>query len=201
MNHPLEITAADIRDARIMYADLPYHNFLHAIGVMMEVWELAREAALDVDIAIVNQAALWHDVIYVPGAKDNEERSAQFAYVATVDRDRSGAAEVARLIRLTKNHLPGPLDLAGALICDADLAGFAKPFTEFSINNERIAEEFDRAGLGAAFDKGRAEFLRTMKGRADAECLFNFPVRLEERNATASDNIAKALLNLEVHGD
>lgn len=197
MNTKLEITASDIRTARAAYPKGAYHNFGHALDVLAEVWALASEAAVAVDLALVNQAALWHDVVYVSGAFDNEELSARFAYRVLHERDPEGAADVADLIRLTKRHA-GWHNVEGALLCDADLAGFTKPFDEFEADNERVRREFEDAGFGPQFAAGRARFLQGLEARALAGTLLVFPVRLAERNARAADNIGRALREMEM---
>lgn len=195
----LDIVISDIMKARSCYAALPYHNFNHALDVMDEAWRLGCESASELDWGALNQASLWHDVVYVPAAHDNEELSARFAYARLAGRDVYGASEVSRLIRLTKDHRPEAHDVEGQLLCDADLAGFAKSWDVFSENNERIEQEFVEAGFAAQYRAGRIEFLRSMEERARSGTLFNFPIRCQERNEAACKNIGKALLNLEIH--
>src|SRR5688500_16502778 len=72
----------------------------------------------------VYTAILFHDAVYVPGAKDNESRSAAWARHAIANyRLAANPDRVAELINLTAQH--GKLEHAhgdAALFLDADLS-------------------------------------------------------------------------------
>jgi predicted metal-dependent HD superfamily phosphohydrolase len=73
---------------------------------------------------VLRWAILWHDAVYEPGHRDNEQKSAA---LAEFDLTRCGvprqeAAEVARLIRLTEHHRRDPGDRLGRLLVSIDLA-------------------------------------------------------------------------------
>ena len=74
--------------------------------------------------AEVYAAILFHDAIYIPGAKDNEARSAEWARRAIAAAQLTASAErVAELIELTAQH--GKLESAtgdSALFLDSDMA-------------------------------------------------------------------------------
>ncbi|MBI5871586.1 HD domain-containing protein [archaeon] len=58
----------------------PYHNYRHTLDVYFQVSALASlEGLSPYSKFILQTAALLHDIIYVPGRKDNEEKSAEFA--------------------------------------------------------------------------------------------------------------------------
>jgi len=90
------------------------------------------------------EIALWfHDAVYVPGATDNEARSAEWAARALVGAgaDERQAREVARLIHLTDHARPAE-DAVGALVCDVDLSVLGRPAAEFAEYERRIRAEY-----------------------------------------------------------
>ena len=73
---------------------------------------------------LLRWAILWHDSIYEPTRADNEELSAERAFRELADCGvaEETAAEVARLIRLTKGHRVEPGDRLGAILVSIDLS-------------------------------------------------------------------------------
>jgi predicted metal-dependent HD superfamily phosphohydrolase len=116
----------DVRDALLTaYADPSrgYHDSLHVAEVLARLDELTA-AGVSFDPAVTALAAWFHDAVY-DGERDAEERSAVWAEEALAGT--AYAAEVARLVRLTETHDPGPDDPGGQALCDADLAILASP--------------------------------------------------------------------------
>ena len=117
------LVEAELR-ARAAYSEPHrcYHDERHLKECLAEFdWILVLNER---DRRILKWAILWHDAVYEPGRSDNEERSAELALreleacgVAT-----DGAAEVARLIRLTERHRVDPANRLGALMVSIDLA-------------------------------------------------------------------------------
>ena len=100
-----------------------YHTQTHLGEVLDWVEEFAEPGH---DLFLVRLAAWFHDAVYAipPGQVSNEEASARLAHRALgrVGLEQEDLNEVARLVRLTATHLPGPRDPSGELLCDADLA-------------------------------------------------------------------------------
>jgi predicted metal-dependent HD superfamily phosphohydrolase len=112
------------------------------------------------------EAALWyHDVVYRPGASDNEARSAETARAALVRGGvpQDSAEEVARLVRLT-DHVAPPEDPVGELVCDVDLSILGRPAQEFEEYERRIREEY-RQLPGPLYRTGRAQVLAGLLAR------------------------------------
>ncbi|MGI9156943.1 MAG: HD domain-containing protein [Marmoricola sp.] len=138
-----------------------YHDLRHLAEVFARLDELSDELS---DALLL---AVWfHDAVYESGTSagdGNEERSAVMAEreLATVDAPPMLVDEVARLVRLTEHHRPGPDDLDGQLLCDADLAILAA-------DDDRYAEYV--AGVRAeyadvpeeAFRAGRLTILQNL---------------------------------------
>lgn len=96
-----------------------YHTLDHIASCLQE-FDDVRLSAENPDAV---ELALWlHDVIYDTRAKDNEEKSAEFAGILC--RDAKLPEEfiglVQRLIRSTKSHIPSSPD--EALLIDIDLS-------------------------------------------------------------------------------
>jgi len=97
-----------------------YHTLDHVADCLARL-DKNRELALNSDEV---ETALWlHDVVYTPGAFDNEERSA--AWGKTVLRN-AGLAELfigsVRKLILATSHAAPPEEADSALIADIDLS-------------------------------------------------------------------------------
>jgi len=127
--------------ARVLMPKLPYHNFKHAVDVYTAATTLASlEGASHEDIFLLQTAALLHDIIVVPGAKDNEEKSAEFAkqFLPRIGYLPIQAEKIGRLILATK--LPqNPTGFLEQVLCDADLDNLGRP--DFFELGEKVAEE------------------------------------------------------------
>ncbi len=86
------------------------------------------------------ELALWfHDLIYVPGACDNEARSAE-RLLEFADGRIACAAHAATLIRAT-THCTPPSDPDTAYTVDIDLAGMGRDWRAFVRDGERLRAE------------------------------------------------------------
>lgn len=99
-----------------------YHTVHHVAWVVRHVNELARQEGVgDLDTVIV--AAFFHDAVYDPSERDNEEQSARLAERVLDDLGWPAARReaVGRLVRATERHDPGN-DPDERVLVDADLA-------------------------------------------------------------------------------
>jgi predicted metal-dependent HD superfamily phosphohydrolase len=99
-----------------------YHDQRHlddCLGQLDRIEELSERQR-----RLLKWAIIWHDVIYDSRRGDNEERSAERARRELIECgvDQTDAAEVARLILLTKGHRADPVDRLGALLVSIDLS-------------------------------------------------------------------------------
>lgn len=96
-----------------------YHNLQH-VGEML--------AALPSCSNALYMAVWFHDAVYDPKLKDNEEKSAELAKKKCIGLGycEEFAANVESLIMATK-HVSEPSTGEAKLLCDADLAIFASP--------------------------------------------------------------------------
>lgn len=195
------LTASDFIIAYEAYPRLPYHCFNHALDVMAGARRLALSvpAPIDVDWDVMDAAALFHDVVYVPGAKDNEALSATFAAQALREEfTELGLQKIALIILDTKDHQPHFANIESCLVSDADMAGFAAAPEVFDATNRRIDDEFlIHGGVDPiAYATGRRGFLETTLATARAGTLFHVPVDLQARHERAIANLEREIAAL-----
>jgi predicted metal-dependent HD superfamily phosphohydrolase len=149
-----------------------YHTTKHLLNVLTMIDRLAD----DHDI-LVRLAAWFHDAVYaIPaGQVSNEEASARLALreLSRVGLEQEDLNQVARLVRLTETHVPGPRDPEGELLCDADLAILASDPSDYADYVAGVREEYAQlpeeeflAGrLAVLTELADREIFRTAKGR------------------------------------
>ena len=112
------------------------HRHYHTTKHLLQVLTMIDQLADDHDLFLVRLAAWYHDAVYAipPGQVSNEEASARLALreLSRVGLEQEDLNQVARLVRLTETHLPGPRDPEGELLCDADLAILASDPTDYA---------------------------------------------------------------------
>jgi predicted metal-dependent HD superfamily phosphohydrolase len=150
-----------------------YHTTKHLLDVLTMIDQLAD----DHDLFLVQLAAWYHDAVYaIPaGQVSNEEASARLALreLSLVGLEQEDLNQIARLVRLTETHLPGPRDPEGELLCDADLSILASDPAQYAdyvaavrAEYAQVPEEQFLAGrLAMMSELADREIFRTSKGR------------------------------------
>lgn len=150
-----------------------YHDVRHLLAVLRQVDALAG----DQDLFIVRLAAWFHDAIYdIPERElTNEEGSARLALreLSRAGLEQEDLTQVARLVRMTAEHVPGSRDPEGELLCDADLAVLAGSPEEYAAYVADVREEYadvaDDDFLSARFEVlepwVEGEIYRTGRGK------------------------------------
>jgi predicted metal-dependent HD superfamily phosphohydrolase len=148
-----------------------YHDLQHLSEVLARIDELG-----EADNTEIVLAGWFHDAVY-DGARDDEERSANWVETELADAGVDGEvdiAEVARLVRLTAAHDPAVGDHAGEVLCDADLAILAagpERYREYTAGVRRdydfVPEDEFRAGRLAVLEEllSRESLFRTAYAR------------------------------------
>ena len=134
------------------------------------------QLADDHDVFLVQLAAWFHDAVYaIPaGQISNEEASARLALreLSRVGLEQEDLNQIARLVRLTETHVPGPRDPEGELLCDADLAILAAPiqrttptmWPRYARSTPQVPEEEFLAGrLAVLTELADREIFRTAR--------------------------------------
>lgn len=117
-----------------------YHNTEHIRDCLSQL-DLSRELARKPDEV---EAALWfHDVVYVPGAADNEDRSAHLAETALAASAAplETRGRVAELVLATR-HLTVARDPDTQLTCDIDLSILGREPAVFDRFERAIRQEY-----------------------------------------------------------
>ena len=118
-----------------------YHTLEH-VGEVLRVAARLSEPATD--LTALSLAIWFHDAVYDPRARDNEEQSAQFASnslrtfgigVATLDR-------IAAMIRATAHTSASDVDGDTAILLDADLAILSAEERRYARYADDIAREY-----------------------------------------------------------
>lgn len=137
-----------------------YHSRTHLLAVL-EALDLLTEPALPA--RSVTLAAWFHDAVYEGIAGQDEEQSARLAEdrLAIAGLPESVVDEVARLVRLTSTHSPGPGDHAGALLCDADLSILGTEPAAYTRYLTAVREDYAHVS-DAEFAAGRAAVVRQL---------------------------------------
>ena len=178
-----------------VYADLArryaeparhYHTLQHVRRCLRDLnW--ARCAIADVDVV---ELALWcHDVIFTPGAADNEQRSAAW-FRQWAQADIAGMERVSELI-LDTSHTQPPSDAAGRFTVDIDLAVLGYPLAWFRRDavhlraerpdlDEVTYDSRERGFLGALMARPRIYLTEPFYARYEALARANLAWRLAQ---------------------
>jgi predicted metal-dependent HD superfamily phosphohydrolase len=167
------------------------HRHYHGLDHLQDCLDRLDEAPATPRECDLAEAALWyHDLVYQPGATDNEARSAELARAALVEGGAPPVTveEVARLVRLTDHAAPAE-DPVAALVCDVDLSILGRPAEEFAAYERRIREEY-RQVPEPLYRAGRSKVLARFLARDPLFQTAHFRSRYE---ASARRNLRRSL--------
>ena len=144
---------------------------------------------------LLKWAILWHDAIYEPGQRDNEEQS---ALLAELELSRCGiaredVAEVARLIRATEFHRADPGDELGRLIVSIDLAILGSDADRYAEYIAGVRREYAHVP-DDLWRSGRTEVLKRLLGCDPLYPHPDFRARLEAQARANMEAELKALV-------
>ncbi len=171
-----------------------YHGVSHLVHVLGQWAEVEREGGWT-HPREVYLALLFHDVVYVPGASDNEEASARVALEACARWLPDAGLEVecvAHLVRLTARHghlSPADVSAEEALFLDCDMAVLGAGPAADDTYERGVAQEY--AALPAElYAAGRRRFLEGLLAREQLFLSARFRGRYED---AARENLRRAL--------
>jgi predicted metal-dependent HD superfamily phosphohydrolase len=166
----------------------------HGVGHLSALFYLmALHASHIAPGASARLAIWWHDAIYDPQARDNEERSAELAceHLAQLGAPAALIQTTANLILMTKNHWAGPSAGDGDYFLDADIAVLGAPAKVYDRYAADVRQEYAWAP-DPAWRSGRSTFLhaavtRPRLFRTDAfETSYGQQARINMRRELAS---------------
>ncbi|MEX3633247.1 hypothetical protein [Paraburkholderia sp. BR14320] len=170
--------------AEAVYADLAqrygepirhYHTLRH-VRRCLRYFDVARSAIPHPDLV---ELALWcHDIIYVPGASDNEQRSADWLRRSAGDRIAM-CQRICEMVLATR-HTGAPEELDERFTCDIDLAVLGAARSRFLAEGVRVRRE--RSDLDdLAYDLQERKFLGSLLARPRIYFTDYFHARCEMR--------------------
>jgi predicted metal-dependent HD superfamily phosphohydrolase len=174
------------------YADpaRAYHTASHINDCLSEL-DRHRDLASKTDEV---EAAIWfHDAVYVPGAVDNEARSAEWATRAL--RAAGGSPGLVQRVRdlvLATRHAEIPAEPDARLLCDIDLSILGRSAPAFEAYERQIRREYAWVPE-ADYRRGRAQVLAGFLNRPSIYQTAAFVDRYESQ---ARKNLARALAQL-----
>lgn len=139
-----------------------YHNLTHILDCL-EQFEPAKSLAQE---PTAMEMAIWyHDVIYDPRARDNEQRSAELAVRVAKETGLAGSFQetIHALIMATKKH-DASLARDAVVLVDVDLSILGRAPQRFNEYEHQIRQEYDWVPA-EDFAAGRAAVLETFLAR------------------------------------
>lgn len=121
---------------------LSYHNLPHILDVANSSKRYAKLEGLGNDaVFVLESASLLHDIIYIKGRNDNEEKSVERSkeILTVLDYSQEEINEISRLILATK-FPTNPKDILEMIICDSDLDHLGR--NDFFEKSELLRIEF-----------------------------------------------------------
>ena len=198
---PFVLPAAQQAAIATAYATPPraYHSLAHVGEVLKHFVEVGAGPGWT-QPAEVAAAILYHDAIYVAGAKDNEARSAVLAREQFAQWPQEGLDldRVAALIDMTARHGAwSPSDFPGEgrdadtrLFLDCDMAILGAAPDVFDAYDRGIAAEYRGVVPGWLFAINRKRFLKGLLARERIYVSEHFHERLD---AQARSNLRRAI--------
>ncbi|HEX7929656.1 MAG TPA: hypothetical protein VF470_01930 [Sphingomicrobium sp.] len=187
------LVEAELR-ARACYAEphRRYHDEQHLDDCLRQLDGI--QGLSEREAQLLQWAILWHDAVYEPGGFNNEDSSARLSETELLrcGIDSADAAEVARLIRLTKSHLVDASDRLGAILISIDLSILGAEPAQYRSYSANVRKEYAHVP-DPMWQTGRAEVLKRLLG---ADPLFpdaGFRDELEQR---ARKNMTEELRDL-----
>lgn len=119
-----------------------YHNWTH-INAMLNLLDGVRSRGefADVELPEVELAIFFHDVVYDPQAKDNEQRSAAVLRSMSAGIDVGLVWNVCLMIVATEKHGPSE-DASTRLLLDLDLAILGAPSDDYDGYATAVRKEY-----------------------------------------------------------
>ncbi len=166
-----------------------HHTLDHiatCLGWLDEHRDLARQPA-EVELAV-----WYHDVVYEPAARDNEQRSADLARksLRALDVEVGAVDRIARHILATRDH-EGDAGDSGLLV-DLDLTVLGSGPREFDEFEHRIRQEY-RHLPDRLYRIGRR---RVVERFLDRTTIYGIPALRDRFEAPARANLARLLVTL-----
>ncbi len=180
----------EMLQARYSEPHRAYHNLNH-VGDCLAEFDNVLKLAKNADVV---EAAIWfHDIIYDPRAKDNEEKSAALAQhvIKSAGLAEGFASSVATLILATK-HAKTADESDAALLVDVDLSILGQSTERFDEYERQIRSEYDWVP-NDAFVAGRSSILKSFLERPS---IYTTEFFREKYESKARENLMRSIKQL-----
>lgn len=189
---PLEAAFVIYPLLETLYAHPPraYHNLSHIENCLA----LLAEPNLGASDPAIEFALWFHDCIYIPGASDNELKSAALATVIArgLLQTEAWCESVRRLIFATR-HNGTATAVDEQILADIDLSILGASWSEYDCYRKGIRKEYDFVD-DAAFREGRTAVLRSFLVQSHIFHTDRFRDRFE---SIARTNIEREIAGLQ----
>lgn len=171
--------------------DRHYHTLKHIHHVLSTIQILQGYTN---NLAAVQIAAWFHDVVYDTQAEDNEQKSADYALelLSNLGVSESTITTVTHLILNTKDHQAVVDDYDSQVLLDADLAIFAANSVDYTEYAYAIRQEYSWVAEGE-YITGRQQFLERFLQRSH---IYFTPLMSEFAEPCARGNIQGEIQSL-----
>jgi predicted metal-dependent HD superfamily phosphohydrolase len=168
-----------------------YHTLQHINHVLSTINILQIYTQ---NLAVVQLAAWFHDVVYDTQAQDNEEKSADYAreLLSNLSLPEKAIATVTRLILDTKHHQAVDDDDDSQVLLDADLAILAANSVKYQEYADAIRQEYAWVS-DVDYIQGRQQVLEKFLQR---QRIYFTPLMFEFAEPSARDNIKREIQKL-----
>ena len=139
-----------------------YHNWKHIEDMLK--WLIVNK----IEDKSIFLATIFHDIVYDPKLKDNEEKSAEL-FKELWKGDGHTCKEVVQMILDTKTHQP--TSKKSVLLCQADLNIFDKPLNEIIEYDKQIFKEYQFVDWNK-YREGRLEVLKKLSNNFKERALY-----------------------------
>lgn len=124
-----------------------YHTLKHIQQVLETIEQIQQhksEMTAQINFSAIQLAAWFHDVIYEPQSKDNEEKSSIYASQALTQLNLpiDTIKLVQNLILNTKHHQASSPDIHSQIFSDADLAILGASQLDYQAYSQGIRQEY-----------------------------------------------------------
>ncbi|MBW4507685.1 MAG: hypothetical protein KME64_14395 [Scytonematopsis contorta HA4267-MV1] len=173
-----------------------YHNLLH-IQQVLKTASILKPLAFNFPTI---QIAIWfHDFVYDPKAKDNEEKSAEYAFIyfKNLNIPLSIINDVVNMILNTKNHYACPKDIDSQILIDSDLSILGSESLEYKAYARAIRLEYAWVS-DTEYQIGRTKVLQKFLQR---ERIYFTEFAFKMFEFKARENINNEIFNLSQPGD
>lgn len=114
----------------------------------------------------VRDAILYHDAVYIPGATDNEEKSAELYDAEEPKAIIWWRKTIQDYILATKFHRTINTTSHKAVFLSCDLVSLAAPWPQFCLDSQNVCKEYAYAYDAEKVRAGRKAFYESMLARA-----------------------------------